>query len=358
MRKCGMMKKVIIYILCSFALLADISIADDENFLINENSNNRTTRITNVKTKINPDNILKEGTTDDLYSFIMQYPKLFKTENCTLKRIKTNSYNNKHFVVYQQMYNNTPVLDAYIKATVLQNGTIARVSTSFVDISDVEINPIITESEANTLACEANSITETEMTSFEIENNNLVFYHNYLTEQTTLCWNITINGHSNGKTINRQVLVNAINGEIIKNQSQLYGVSGTIQLKAWSGQWGSSPGPDITAPAKYEKIDLRNILGQYVESTYANSSGYYYAPNPSNFQSIRSCLDGIYAHLEHDNGDRASYSSSSQFSWTWNSSGDYNEYHLYYWMNEARLDFLSDVSGFSTNYYNSPVVSG
>jgi tetratricopeptide (TPR) repeat protein len=357
-----MIRKIIAIAFCLVFSLSNVVLGEsnkvENSFHINPSSDNTYFRITNPLVKINTNNILKDNPSSELRSFITQYSKLFKTKNSSLKRISAKSYNDKYFLIFQQMYNDVPVMDADIRVTLHQDGTIGRMSTSFIEGIDIDTTPMISIDEANNFALDIYNISDNADNSIKVDNKGLMIHHDPDTKQSKLCWNVYINGLLQDKNvIANMILVDAVNGEIVKNQSQITNVSGTVSIKAYAGQWGIVPAPTMTEPSKYNKVTAR---GDNSVTDITDTSGDYSA-NPTNFDDVISYLMGPYAEVFEDKAhfaakERTNYISSSTYSWTWDSIDHLHEYHIFYWMNQARDDFHSNITGFSTNhYYDNPM---
>jgi len=284
--------------------------------------------------------------------FINENGDLLNTRNTELASEDITEFNNKFIITYQQLYKKIPLWNVKLKLKIAKNGQVLMIKSPCFDNPSVPVQPKITTDEAKKNAV-ANFNTDIK----EVMDCELLIYPQRETGKLYLCWHIKIeNGINKGIMIDAQTGQKIFDYDLYRNAE----IRGTVRTTTWSlpGQLGGVP--DITPYSQDLNV---NVTG--IGSSNTNSFGYYciIVPSEGNY-TVTSNLDGPHCFVTNYRyaGPGATYSNSastsSDHNWTWQESAHYNEYFVFYYMNNAWNEFNDKVSGFSSNYWYSNKMEG
>ena len=298
--------------------------------------------------------IQKNNVAKHTASFLNKYQDLFNFSGYDLKLEEVVEFDNYFLLTYQQYYKDVEVMNAELKIKVTPEGKVPWISSNCSQDIKISEKPNISLTEAQKIVLSRYDVQSNESQ----ENGKLVVFRNPETDNLNLCWNLVLINKE--KNLHKILLIDANTGKIILEYNSFVNedVNGNAKIATWNLQGMSGGSPDVTLNCQDLTVTVTGV-----GSTNTDQNGNYSVTVPSSGNyTVTSSLDGPHAYVYNYTGDEASYtgtaSTSTDHNWTWQESGHYNEYFVFYYMNNAWHKFSSDVAGFSSNYWNTNKMHG
>jgi parallel beta-helix repeat protein len=294
----------------------------------------------------------RQNIADFADAFTMRYSELLNIKGSEARPVEITAANGKYSLVYQQYFQNIPVLNAQLRLRVNSKGQVLFISSDFYKISDISVNPNINLETAINIAKSFLPIN----TEYVSKGGALVIYPHIDSSTLLLGWYFRL--LSKGHSIHKEIFVDAHSNKILSMFDAYlnWEIFGTVQTKGWNEDNASNPTPPTNPDATFANSDL-NVTIQSIGSDVTDEEGDYTITVPNNTSyTVQSSMTGPKASVTDYAGSEASHSAStspsSAHNWTWNESAHYNEYNVFYYMNKA-WSFWADVTGFNSNYWYS-----
>jgi len=355
---------VVIYaLLLSFSFLFSQTAFSVKDTLVNGNFvqikiNNKTGaihrvyglgNITDEKIKINEQNVENLGT-----QFIKKNQDILKVIPQNLRSIKIEKRKNRWHLNYRQYYKNVPVYHSYLGYTVYEDGNILSLGSDIHPDISMDVNPLITESQALQIAKKQfqelskintpNIRKSPELIILPVENDKGYSYY--------LVYNIELDYIDSTHVFSRVYFIDAKDGRVLDEFSNIRNdvmseIKGTVKLKYYPQHY-------YDTPIEYcnwigGEVKLYDEIQQLVETVTTDYFGYYEFPLvPRDYYILKSSLNSsglsnsyISIYFSVNNLHQYNIGPVYQVIHNWNWIGD--ETNVYY-----HADWIHDF------YYSSP----
>lgn len=262
-------------------------------------------------------------------AFLTEYAELFRLETESLVLERSENRKGRWHINFTQEYEGIPVYYSSIGFTVFENGRIPLVGIDYYPDINVEPTPRVSAEEALriaqedfTLLSQSDSIITSQLPTlwiFPVENDDS--YTHYL------AYRLELKYRGFQSMFNESYFVDAHSGEILLRYSNILDASiyGTVSIKYWPEHHYDT---QSTGKARREKVRLYNYIGQYLDTDYTSTTGYYNFPNLAvSYYYVRSKLEGSYVKLYQNSENHDAFVYVGAHNWTWNASDATNVYY-------------------------------
>lgn len=262
--------------------------------------------------------------------FLTEHAKLLRIQQGTLKFQGATNRNGRWYIDFQQEYRGIPVYSANVGFTIHENGNVVLAgSDAHPDIS-IDAIPSISSDEALKIA-KSNFAGLSARDSVSIRNEPeliILSLENDTSYSYLLTYNIELELIDSLSVYSEGYFIDANSGNIIRQYSNIrdQSISGTVSIRYWPEHHDDA---QSTGTARYEKIELFQILGPYEGERYTNLSGYYlFGGLEAGRYALNSYLDGSYLVLQQNSEfHNSTVWAGNVHNWTWNASDATNVYY-------------------------------